>query len=129
MIPSKRQAARHIELGDDGLRSAVARLAHLSTARQRLLTLMRQLHYGRIEGLTIENADPVLNPWPKVVQDIKLGCDSPQPDIKAADYQLKTQVIEFFDYLDRLGTGSISLIEVKGGLPFKIEALVEAEQD
>ena len=95
--------------------------ASLSAPRRRLLETMQRLNFGRIEDLEIRNGDPVFNPAPRIMQDIKLGGENgPRPELIASDFVLKSQVAEFFDHLSRLGNGSIETIEVKHGLPFKL---------
>lgn len=93
----------------------------LSAPRRRLLEIMQRLNFGRVDDLEIRNGDPVFNPVPRIVQDIKLGGENgPRPEIDSADFVLKTQVAEFFDHLSRLGNGSVESIEVKHGLPFRL---------
>ena len=95
--------------------------ASLSAPRRRLLETMQRLNFGRIEDLEIRNGDPVFNPAPRIMQDIKLGGENgPRPELIASDFVLKSQVAEFFDHLSRLGNGSVETIEVKHGLPFKL---------
>lgn len=95
--------------------------ASLSAGRRRLLETMQRLNFGRIEDLEIRGGDPVFNPAPRFVQDIKLGGENgPRPELGATDFVLKSQVAEFFDYLSRLGDGTVETIEVKHGLPFKL---------
>ena len=95
--------------------------ASLSAPRRRLLEIMQRLNFGRIDDLEIRNGDPVFNPVPRIVQDIKLGGENSQrPELRNADFVLKSEVAEFFDHLSRLGNGSVESIEVKYGLPFKL---------
>jgi hypothetical protein len=35
--------------------------------------MMQKLNFGRIEGLQIRDGEPVLNPVPRLIRDIKLG--------------------------------------------------------
>ena len=90
--------------------------------RESLIRLMRDLRYGRVENLSVVEGDPDLSSGLSVVQEVKFGADNSRSDGDASAYTLKRQVVELFDYLDHLGTGTIRLLEVKGGLPFKIEA-------
>lgn len=95
-----------------------------SKPRQRLIELLQRINYGLIEGLQVENGDPVFNPPPRVVRDLKLGGNadnSPRPELGRGNFKLKACVIELFDLLDELGDGLIPLIEVKGGLPFRVQ--------
>ncbi|GIW90485.1 MAG: hypothetical protein KatS3mg109_0917 [Pirellulaceae bacterium] len=93
----------------------------LSTNRFRLLELMQTINFGRIECLAIHNGEPVLEPPPRVIREIKFGGENgPRPELEAHDFLLKTQVVELFEHFDRLGTGMVDVIEVKHGLPFRM---------
>ncbi|GIW55529.1 MAG: hypothetical protein KatS3mg082_1933 [Nitrospiraceae bacterium] len=95
--------------------------ASLSPARRRLLELFQQVNFGRVERLSIQNAEPVLDPPPRIVREIKFGGENgPRPELDAGNFLLKTQVVELFQHLDQLGTGTIDVIEVKHGLPFRM---------
>lgn len=95
--------------------------ASLSAPRRQLLETMQRLNFGRIEDLEIRKGEPMFNPAPRIVQDIKLGGENgPRPELVAADFVLKSQVAEFFEHLTRIGDGSVETIEVKHGLPFKL---------
>lgn len=86
---------------------------HLSSCRAGLLELMQSINFGRIEGLAVLHVDPVLDPPPRVVREIKFGGENgPRPELDASDFVLKEQVVELFAYLDRLGDGTIDVIEV-----------------
>ena len=53
----------------------------LSPARRRLLRLMQQLNFGRIEQLTIRRGEPVLEPMPRLVVEYKFaGENGPRPE-------------------------------------------------
>lgn len=93
----------------------------LSAARRRLLETMQQLNFGRIENLAVRAGEPAFDLAPKIVQDIKIGGENgPRPELTRDDFVLKSQVAELFDHLSRLGDGSIAMIEVKHGLPFRL---------
>jgi hypothetical protein len=83
---------------------------------------MRDIHYGRVENLSVVDGDPNLEEAPLVVQEIKFGSASSGSEADPAAYALKRQVVELFEFLDRLGTGTVRVLEIKGGLPFKVEA-------
>ena len=64
----------------------------------------------------------VFSPAPRIVQDIKFGAENgPRPELRTPDFHLKRQVNELFDHLARLNDGTVDLLEVKHGLPFKLE--------
>ena len=83
--------------------------------------MMQQLNFGRIEDLEIRAGEPLFNPAPRVVQDIKIGAENgPRPESGIPDFLLKNQVIELFEHIDRMGDATVACIDVKHGLPFKL---------
>lgn len=96
--------------------------ATLSPSRKRLIELMQSINFGRIENLTLHRGDPVLEPPPCLIREVKFGGENgPRPERDASDFLLKTQVIELFAYFAQLGDGVIDRIEVKHGLPFRLQ--------
>ena len=96
------------------------RKASLSPARRRLLEVLQQVNFGRVESLAIVNGEPVLDPPPRIVREIKFGAENgPRPEISSADFLLKQQVVELLAVLDKMQNGVIDVIEVKHGLPFR----------
>ncbi|GIW56164.1 MAG: hypothetical protein KatS3mg082_2568 [Nitrospiraceae bacterium] len=95
--------------------------ASLSPARRRLLELFQQVNFGRVERLSIQNGEPQFDPPPRIVREVKFGSENgPRPEVDADNFLLKTQVVELFQHFDQLGTGTIDVIEVKHGLPFRM---------
>lgn len=95
--------------------------ASLPEPRRRLLELMQTINFGRIEGLAILDGDPVLDPPPRVIREVKFGGENgPRPEIDAGNFLLKTQVVELFQHFDQLGDGTIEVLEIKHGLPFRM---------
>ncbi|MFL5240596.1 MAG: hypothetical protein ACJ8FY_00685 [Gemmataceae bacterium] len=93
----------------------------LSARRACLLELMQSINFGRIEGLAVLDGEPVLDPPPRVIREVKFGGDNgPRPEIDAGNFLLKTQVVELFQHLDRLNDGNIESLEIKHGLPFRM---------
>ena len=93
----------------------------LSTRKRRLLELMQRINFGRIEGLMVRNSEPVLDPPPRIIRDFKFGAENgPRPELTAGDFALKSQVIELFEQLDNLGDGTVEMLEVQRGLPFRL---------
>ena len=93
----------------------------LLNGEARLLQIMRQLEFGRIENLTVRAGEPIFNPPPKISRDIKFGSDSDSnQEPPNDDFLLKIHVNELFDHLERIGDGSVAVIEVKHGLPFRL---------
>jgi hypothetical protein len=82
---------------------------------------MQSVNFGRIEQLKLRAGDPVLEPTPRVVLEIKIGGENgPRPERARADFLLKDQVVELLNHLRDLGDAEIEVIEVKHGLPFRM---------
>ncbi len=99
----------------------------LSPARRQLVELMQTINFGHIENLVIRGGEPVLNPLPRVVHEVKIGAseNGPRPELATSDFRLKNHLVELFQRLDALGNATIEKLEVKHGLPFR---LFHAEQ-
>jgi len=94
----------------------------LSSARKRLLELMQKVNFGRIQGLTVRNGEPVFDMPPRVVRMVKFaGENGPRPEAAHVDFVLKKEVDDLFAHLNSLDNGVIRSIEVKHGLPFSME--------
>lgn len=93
----------------------------LSTARRKFVELLQTINFGHIENLHLRDGQPILEPLPTIVNEIKFCAENgPRSERSAPDFLLKAQVVELFEHFDRLGTSTIALIEVKHGLPFKM---------
>lgn len=92
--------------------------SELSPARRRLVEKMQGLNHGRIEWVPVRGGEPVLEPATRVVREFRTGkTNGPRPEAARADFALKAEVIEFFDWLDSVGDGVIERIDVREGLP------------
>ena len=94
----------------------------LRTTERTFVAEMSSLGFGRFEYLRIEHGDLVLDPGPTVVRDVKFcACDPGTPKMPPADFELKPQVAELFEYIRDVDAGEIRCLEVKSGLPFSME--------
>ncbi len=101
--------------------------SNLSSSRKKLIELMQRINFGRIDGLIVENGEPVFDPPPRIILEVKFGGENCTiPEIVSGDFTLKSKALEFFTYLDHLSNGTVETIEIKHGLPFnmKVEALL-----
>ena len=99
--------------------SGVATKASLSPARRRLLELMQELNFGRVEGLVVRNGEPVFDPPPRVFREVKFrGENGPRPELRARDFLLKSEIVELLKELTRLKDGTVESIRIKRGVPF-----------
>lgn len=95
--------------------------SELTPSQQKLLTEMQRINYGRIEGLPVRRGEPVMDPPPRIIREIKFGAENgPRPEVAKADFALKAQVRELFAQLEALGDGVIPCIEIQRGLPFRM---------
>jgi hypothetical protein len=94
---------------------------HLSAGRARLLELMQSINFGRIENLLVNSCEPVFDPRPVIIREIKFaGENGPRAELTAADFLLKQHVVELFAFFDGLQNGVIDVLEIKHGLPFRM---------
>ena len=61
----------------------------LTAPRRRLVELMQQINFGRIEGLTLRGGEPVFDPAPRIVREVKFGGENgPRPERDSSDFLL-----------------------------------------
>lgn len=90
-------------------------------ASVRLLRLMQRINFGRIEGLVVRDGQPIFDPPPHIVREIKFGGENgPRREVGKSDFALKAQVRELLAQLEALGEGVVPCLEVKHGLPFRM---------
>ena len=93
----------------------------LSARRASLLELMQNINFGRIEGLAVQDREPILNPPPRIIREVKFGGENgPRHELDAGNFLLKSQVVELFQHFDQLGDAAIEVLEIKHGLPFRM---------
>ena len=96
-------------------------ISGLAAARQKLLRLMQENPYSRIDNLTIAIGDPVFEPTTKIIAEHKFGTnDGPRREAELADFVLKKEHVDLFRQFDEIGSGVILALEVRGGIPFRM---------
>ena len=107
-------------------------MEELSPANQRLLRMFQAINFGRVEELEIRDGQPEFSPAPRVFVELKLDvADGPRPESQLDRFPLRAQVERFFTQIARMKEGTVEVIEVRHGLPFRmvIEAMpAEVEQ-
>lgn len=94
----------------------------LSGHRARLVEWMQRLGFGTIENLVVRDGEPILDPPPRVVSHVKFGAENgPRPEAVLEEFTLKAQVRDLFDRFDSLSNVTIRALEVKHGLPFRMQ--------
>lgn len=92
-----------------------------SAGHEQLVTLMRQINFGRIESLRIHEGNPVLDPLPRIVREIKFGSEaSPGVQADRSNSVPKRQVQELLNLMREIENGVIDILEVRHGLPFRV---------
>lgn len=91
----------------------------LSPARKRLVLLMQRINFGRLEHLPVQNGEPSFDDTLRVYREVKFCAENgPRPEVALSDFTLRTQVIDLFNEIDRVGNGVIESLSIKHGLPF-----------
>ena len=102
------------------------RLSDLSPARQALVRLCQAINYGSIEDLEIRHSEPVFDPWPLTVRDVKLsGEEDPRPELSLDEFVVSDEIVRLMRLPNEIGCGTIRRIEVHAGLPRRM--LVESQ--
>ncbi len=93
----------------------------LSRGKARLVEVMQDINFGRLERLQIRDGEPVLDSESEIVREIKFGGENgPRREREVDDFLLKSQVIELLAFISQLRVGVIEVLEIKHGLPFRI---------
>ena len=93
------------------------------------LKAMHRLGYGRFEFLRIEQGELVLDPWPLTIQQVKFGTSDPGCEKEpGTEFRLKDQIAELFEFIRGVNAGQISILEIRGGLPFAMQIVQESPQ-
>ena len=94
----------------------------LLPSERSLLDAMRVVEFGQIEFLRIRAGEPVLDPWPTVVRNLKFGVDGRDPRPTAnREFDLKPEAADLFEYTRDVEDGEIRALVVRHGLPFSME--------
>lgn len=97
------------------------RFSDLSLARQTLVRLCQSINYGGIENLKIDRAEPIFDPSPVILRDVKLDTDDgPRSEIDLSDFELCCEICRLIRQLRELGTGIIERLDVRAGIPRRI---------
>jgi hypothetical protein len=98
-----------------------------SPQRAWLIELMQDLDFGKIEGFALRDSEPVFDPPPRIIRDVKFGTQNgPRPEASLDDFALKGEVLELFSQFEAIDNAIIHSLEVKHGLPFRIHWEVAA---
>jgi hypothetical protein len=97
------------------------RFSQVSQPRQALIRLCQNVNHGSIEGLKVGDGEPVLDPPPVVLRDVKLDSDEgPRPELALADFVLSDQILRLMNRFDEMKDGTVRQVEVRAGIPRRI---------
>ena len=106
--------------------SQFLRFSNLSPARQALVRLCQAINHGSIEDLEVRHSEPVFDPWPVTLRDVKLDSDEgPRPELSLDDFVVSDEIVRLLKRLDEMRCGTLRRIEVHAGLPRRM--LVESQ--
>lgn len=92
--------------------------SQLSQERQRLVEVMQRMHFCSIINLQLRHGQPVFDPPPALVQNLKIGTRNDlRVQIQLRDFTLKRAHVELFQHFDVIRNGLIDELEVHYGLP------------
>ena len=93
----------------------------LSCTRRRLVELMQETNFGRIENLSVREGEPEFDPPPLVVRLFVFGKDNEPNASRLKDgFALKSSVAELFQVLDREQSLLIRELVIGDGLPIRM---------
>jgi len=88
--------------------------------------LMRKHQFGRLENMSIRDGQPIFDRDMKLVRITRLGSERSRMYVTTGDdFELKSQIRELFEELDRLQDGTVIRLEFRHGLPFLLETAAE----
>ena len=100
------------------------RFSQLSASRRTLVRLCQDVNFGQIQDLHVRNSDPLWDPAPTVLAEVKLDVEeAPRPEGDLADFKLSSEVQRLMHRLDQLRDGRIERIDVREGIPRRLLVL------
>jgi hypothetical protein len=110
--------------GVGGTSTATARglrFSQLSAPRRALLRACQAINHGTIENLEVRNSEPMLDPLPVMLKDVKLDLDDgPRPELALHDFVVSGEVSRLMRLLDEMKCGTLRRVEVRAGIPRRI---------
>jgi hypothetical protein len=95
--------------------------SQVSQPRQALIRLCQTINHGSIEDLQVEHSEPVFDPWPLILKDVKLDSDEgPRPELALGDFVVSDEILRLMSHLDEMKGGTLRRVEVREGIPRRI---------
>ena len=97
------------------------RFSQLSAPRQALVRLLQSMNFGSLECLEVRSAEPVFNPPPTVLVEVKLDSEPElRPELDLADFELRAEITRLFAQLDILDDGALERVDIRHGVPWRM---------
>ena len=97
------------------------RFSDLSPARQALVRLCQGVNFGQILDLQVANAEPLWNPGPTILSEVRLDIEeAPRPEGALADFRLSSEIQRLMCQLDPFKDGRVEKIEIRQGIPRRL---------
>lgn len=99
----------------------VSLFSQLSPPRQALIRLCQAINFGFIEMMEVRDCDPMFDPPPLLLRDLKLDLDEgPRFELALRDFVVSNEVLRLLRHLDEMKCGSVRRIEVRAGIPRRV---------
>jgi len=87
---------------------------------RRLIALMQRIGFGRIDSLRVVGGQPVFDPPPRVIREVKLGAVRSSLEHDAsADFTVKRAFVDLLAEFVAVDTANVA-IEIRHGLPVRL---------
>lgn len=101
---------------------APLRTQDLSFGQRFRVELMHEHQFGRIENMPVRAGEPVFNGDVRLVRVARLGSGNDAANLtRSNEFDLKRQVRDLFQELERLQDGKVIRLEFRHGLPSLLE--------
>ena len=84
------------------------------------MRLCQTINFGNIEDLKVEHAEPVFDPPPLVLRDVKLDSDEGRPEFALEDFVVGEEIVRLMRRLNEMEGGLLRRVEVRAGIPRRI---------
>jgi hypothetical protein len=79
------------------------------------------VNFGQILDLKVGNAEPIWNPGPTVLSEVRLDIEeTPRPEGGPPDFKLSSEIQRLMRQLDQLKDGRVEKIEIRAGVPRRL---------
>ena len=105
------------------------RFSELPPQARVLVMEMHRIHYGRFEGLHVNNGQPIFVPPPLLFKVKRIGSAEEFASPVSDDWFLKEPILDLLSEFAQLGSGIIERLEFRRGLPCLLEFSISAAND